>query len=107
MQIRTRWLKMWNIQNKYKYCDCFFEYINVKDGLIEHNCLCCNKNYQHKIDEKLKKRFFNAYKFSNHGNNKFILLLQKGVYSCEYMSDWEKFNEKSLPDKEGFYGHFK
>ena len=28
-----------------KYCDCFLEYANFKDGLIEHKCLCCNKNY--------------------------------------------------------------
>ena len=26
--------------------------------------MCCNKNYQHKFDIKLKGRFFNTYKFS-------------------------------------------
>ena len=31
---------------KYKYCDCFLEYINFKDDLIEYKCLPCNKNYQ-------------------------------------------------------------
>ena len=40
---------------KYKYCNSFLEYINIKDDLIEYKCLCCNKNYQHKFDEKLKK----------------------------------------------------
>ena len=30
---------------KYKYCDCFLEYTNFKDGLIEYKCLCCNKSY--------------------------------------------------------------
>ena len=30
------------------------------------------------------------------------MLLIKGVYSYEYMDCWEKFNETSLPDKEGF-----
>ena len=48
---------------------------------------------------------FNTYKFSNHDNNKFILLLQKDVYRYEYMDDWEKFNETSLPVKEDFYSH--
>ena len=67
--------------------------------------MCCNKNYQHKFDEKLKERFFNTYKFSNRGNNKFILLLQKGVYPYTYMDDWEKFNETSFPAKEDFYSH--
>ena len=31
---------------------------------------------------------------------KFNLLLPKGVYSYEYMNDWENFNETSLPEKE-------
>ena len=50
---------------KYKDCDCFFEYINFKENLIEYKCLCCNKNYQKKFDENLKKQFFNKYKFSH------------------------------------------
>ena len=28
-----------------------------------------------------------------------------GVYPSEYMDDWEKFNETSLPEKEDFYSH--
>ena len=60
---------------EYKYCDCFLEYTNLKDDLIEYKCLCCKKSYQRKFNEKLKERFFNTYKFSNHDNNKFILLL--------------------------------
>ena len=47
--------------------------------LIEYKCLCCKKNYQLKLDKKLKERFFNTYNFSNHDNSKFILLLRKGV----------------------------
>ena len=53
--------------------------------------------------EKLKEKFFNIYKFSNHDNNKFILLLQKGVYPYEYKEGWEKFNEILLPEKGDFY----
>ena len=37
---------------KYKYYDCFLEYINLKDDLIEHKCLCCNKSYQRKLTTK-------------------------------------------------------
>ena len=62
---------------KYKYCDSFLEYINFKDDLIKYKCLFCNNNYQQNFDEKLKEWYFNTYKFSNHDDNKFILLLQK------------------------------
>ena len=34
-----------------------------------------------------------------------MLLLQKGVYQCEYIDNWEKFNEVSWAEKEGFYSH--
>ena len=37
--------------------------------------------------------------------NKFILLLTKGVYPCEYMDEWEKFKVTSLPEKEEFYNN--
>ena len=76
-----------------KYCNCFLECTNFKDDLIEYKCLCCSKNYQQKFYEKLKERVFKTYKFSNPDNNKFYLLLRKGVYPYKYMDDWEKFNE--------------
>ena len=38
-------------------------------------------------------------------DNKFILSLRKGVYPYEYMDDWEKCNEASLPKKKDFYSH--
>ena len=30
-------------------------------------------------------------------------MLRKGVYPCEYMDDWEKFEENCLPPVEAFY----
>ena len=33
-------------------------------------------------------------------------MLQTGVDPYEYMDDWEKFNETSLPEKEDFYSHW-
>ena len=60
-----------------KNCDCFLEYESVKDNLIKYECLCCNKNYSSKLEEKLKKWFKNAFKFSDNDINKFILLLRK------------------------------
>ena len=90
---------------KCKDCNCFLEYESVKDKLIKYKCLSCNKDYSNKIDEELKKRFKNTFKFSNNDINKFILLLRKGVYPYEYMDDWEKFNETTLPEKEEFYSN--
>ena len=88
---------------KYKYCKCFLEYTNFKDDLIKYIFLSCDRSYQRKFNKKLKEIFFHTYTFSNHDNNKFILLLRKGVYPYQYMDDWEKFNETSLPEKEDCY----
>ena len=90
---------------KYQYCDCFLEYTNFRDDLIEYRCLRCKKNIQHKFEEKLNEQLFNKYNFSNHDNNKFILLLRKGDYPYENKDDREKFNETSLPEKEDFHSH--
>ena len=93
-------------ETKYKCCKCFLEYTNFKNNFIEYKCQCCHKNYQHKFDEKLKERFFNTHKFCNPDNNKLILLLQKCLYPYEYIDDWKKFNEVSLPEKKkDFYRH--
>ena len=71
-----------------------------KDNLIKYKLLFYNKDYSNKIDEKLKKRFKNTFKFSN---NEFILLLRKFFYPYGFMAEWEKFKKASLPEKEEFY----
>ena len=55
----------------------------------KYKCLSYNKDYSNKLDEKLKKKFKNIFKFSNSDVNKFILLLRKAVYPYEYMDDWK------------------
>ena len=90
---------------KCKGCHCFLEYESDKDHLAKYKCLSCNKDYSNKIDKELKKRFKSTFKFSNNDINQFILLLKKGVYPYEYMDDWEKFNETTLPEKEEFYSN--
>ena len=83
----------------------FLRLMKFKDDLIECKCLFRNKNFQQKCDEKLKERVLNTCEVSNHDSNNFILLFRKGVYLYEYVYDWEKLNETSLPEKEDFYSH--
>ena len=81
-------------------CDCFLEYESVKNNLIKYKCLPSNKDYSNKLYEKLKQKFKSTFKFSNNDIKKFILLLRKFLYPFDYMDDWEKFNETTLPEKE-------
>ena len=60
---------MWTCRIKYKYWDCFLEYKNFIDDLIEYKFLGSNRSKQQKFVEKLKERFFNTYKVSSHDNN--------------------------------------
>ena len=55
------------------------------------------------LNEELKNKFENTFKFSSNGIDKFIFLLRRGVYPYEYTDDWEKFNETALPEKEKSY----
>ena len=56
---------------------------------MKYKCLSYNKDYSNKLDEKLKKKFKNIFKFSNSDVNKFILLLRKAVYPYECMDAWK------------------
>ena len=73
-------------KTKCKDCNCFLEYESVNDNLTKYKFLSFNKNQSNKIDEKLKKQFSNAFKFSNNDINKFILLLKKAIHRYEYMN---------------------
>ena len=64
-------------------------------------------NKESKINNKISydeliKKFSNTYQLCNNDQNKFELLLRKGVYPYQYMDSWKRFKEESLPDKESF-----
>ena len=58
-----------------KYCDCFLEYTNFKDDLIELKCLCCNESYKENLDENLKERFFLIY-------TNFLTMIAISLFYC-------------------------
>lgn len=49
-----------------------------------------------KSDLKLTKEYF---------GDKAYLMFRKGCYPYEYMDNFEKFNDTSLPSKDDFYSH--
>ena len=67
-----------------------------------YKCLNC-KNLSLKPINTLITKFSNTYKLCCNDNETFVLLLRKDIYPYEYMDDWNRFNETSLPLKEEFY----
>ena len=66
-------------------------------------CFQCNSWYKKQFEHDLINKFKDTYEFCQKDISKFILLLRKGIYLCEYMDSWVRFKEASLPDKEAFY----
>ena len=76
--------------------------MSIKNNQLISACLQCKENYK-KDYTKLIKRFANTYEFCNRDTSKFILLVRKGVHPYEYMNNWERCNETSLPARKAFY----
>ena len=91
--------------NKCLDCNSCLDYTKIKNEKLLLKCFNCNSYYKEKFNQDLIKKFKNTYSFCNNDLNKFVSLLRKGVYPCEYMDSWERFNEKSLPSKEDFYSN--
>ena len=86
-------------------CESYLDYIKTKNEKLILKFFNCETYYNKKINKELIKRFASTYEFCNKDLNKFILLLRKRVYPYEYMDNWERFNETSLPNKESFYSN--
>ena len=80
------------------------DFIKFKNKRLCYKCKNCGKRYFKSINGLIKK-FPIVYHFCKDDLNKFHLLLKKGVYLCEDMNSWEKFNETSLLDKKDFYSN--
>ena len=91
--------------NKCVNCSYCLDYIKIKNEKLILECYNCKQRYRKKINKELIKRFASTYSFCNNDLNKFLLLLRKGVYPYEYIDNWKRFNETSLPSKESFYSN--
>ena len=76
--------------------------IKRKGNIIITRCKTSNKKSKKSL-ETLKKEFSNVYRFCNIGDDKFILLLRKGVCPYGYMDSWKRFDEDALPLRTEFY----
>ena len=77
--------------------------LKIKIEKLILKCFNCKTYYEKDFNKELLKRFANTYELCNKNLNKFILLLRKVVYPYEYMDNWARFDETSLPNKEYFY----
>ena len=76
-------------------------FVGLKNDRLIYRCKECKEEWKRTINELIEK-FPSIYQFCNGNLNKFVLLLRKGVYPCENMNNWEKFDETTLPSKEPF-----
>ena len=88
--------------NKCANCKSCLDYMRTKNEKLIFKCFNCKQNYEKDFNKELIKRFANTYEFGNKNLINFILLLRKGVYSYEYMDNWGRFDETSLPKKSLF-----
>ena len=77
-------------------------YIKQKENKLIYKCKKCD-DISYKSVNGFIQNFPSIYEFCNKNLNKFVLLIRKGVDPCEYMDSSERFNERSLSDKEYFY----
>ena len=91
--------------NKCLDCESCLDYIKTKNEKLILKWFNCKQYYEKGFNKELIERFASTYEFCNKDLHKFILLLRKGVYPYEYMDNWERFDETSLPNKESFYSN--
>ena len=79
-------------------------FVGLKNNRLVYKCKEWKEEWKRPIYE-LIENFPSVHQFGNGNLNKFVLLLQEGVYPDEYRNNWEKFDEIALPLKKAFYSN--
>ena len=79
-------------------------FVGLKNKRLIYKCKEYKEEWKRPINESIEN-FLRVDQFCNGDLNKFVLLLRKGVYPYEYMDNWEKFDENTLPPKEAFHSN--
>ena len=87
-------------ERKNESIDC--KHIGYASNRVIYKCDEC-KNRSYKPIAPLIETFPSTYQFCDGDNNKFVLLLRKGVYPYDYTNDWDKFKETQLPLMKDFH----
>ena len=78
-----------NLSNQlYNNCsDCknLLDYMVFKDDKIVFRCFESKKSTSKDFSNELIERLKNTYQLCENDNNKFLMLLRKGIYPYEYM----------------------
>ena len=85
-------------------CKGNMEMINISgDYITLFGCERCRTKNTKDLDEEVLKKNFNHTSRFWECDEKFRLMIRKGVYPCKYMDGWKKLEEASLPSKDAFY----
>ena len=85
-------------------CKGNMELINISgDYIALLGCERCRTKKTKGLDEEVLKKNFNHTSRFWGCDEKFHLMIRKGVYPYEYMDGWGKFEETGLPPKDAFY----
>ena len=79
-------------------------FVGLKNKRLINKCKEVKEEWKRPINESIEN-FPRVDQFCNGDLNKFVLLLRKGVYPYEYIDNWEKFDENTLPPKEAFHSN--
>ena len=81
--------------------DCEFTHID-SDYVAHGKCKnCCSGYSKRKLNRD--EIYENFHKMCEDDDEKFRLLLRKGVYPYKYMDGWNRFVETQLPSRDKFY----